>query len=84
MSYYNVPISDNENQSSYPWRHLLAAPCDFVVVKLDVDNPVIEASLIHELMQERAISHTIFLTRRRATVGATLAVSIESLAACVR
>jgi hypothetical protein len=61
MSYYNVPISDNENQSSYPWRHLLelAAPRDFVVVKLDVDNPVIEASLIHQLMQERAISSRV-------------------------
>ena len=56
-SYYNIPISDDQNSSSHPWRHLLelAHPNDFVVVKLDVDHPAIEANLISQLKRDPEI-----------------------------
>ena len=56
-SYYNVPISSDPNSSSHPWRHVLetARPIDFVVVKLDVDQPSIEASLVQQLIDDPAI-----------------------------
>ena len=56
-SYYNVPISADRNSSSHPWRNLLelATPDDFVVVKLDVDQPAIEASLVQQLIDDPAI-----------------------------
>ena len=60
-SYYNIPISDNVSSPSHPWRHLLeiARPMDFVVVKLDVDQPAIEASLIQQLLEDPAIHSRI-------------------------
>ena len=50
-SYYNVKASDQWDSDSHPWRHLLrlAKPSDFVVVKLDIDHPELEASLVRQV-----------------------------------
>ena len=58
ISYYNLPVDSNAGKKHNPWRTLraVAAPRDFVVVKIDIDNSPIEETLIAELLADRALA----------------------------
>ena len=57
MSYYNVPADPKPGSHYNPWRTLraVASVDDFVVVKLDIDTPVVENRLIEQLLQDSSL-----------------------------
>lgn len=58
LSYFNVPVSADQDSPFNPWSLLagMATPEDYVVVKLDIDTPAIENRLvIEQLMVNRTL-----------------------------
>ena len=58
ISYYNLPANVTPGAKHNPWRTLraVAAQADFVVVKIDIDNPSIEEALLGQLLADRSLS----------------------------
>lgn len=55
FQYYNVPVSSNTTQPHYPWSFVKALALGrdrHVVVKLDIDTPVIENALVRQLLED--------------------------------
>lgn len=52
ISYFNIPVEDAKGGKNNPWRYVrdLVQPEDFVVVKVDIDTPKIEAELMRQLI----------------------------------
>lgn len=59
--YFNVPVSPDPAQSSHPWSILLqiAKPDDYVIVKLDIDTPAVERSLVRQLLDNSSYSDIV-------------------------
>ena len=60
-SFYGLPVSDVYGHPQHPWSVLMriARPSDLVVVKLDIDTPVLEASLVEQLMSDANVSSRV-------------------------
>lgn len=58
ISYYNLPANATLGAKHNPWRtlHAMTQQADFVVVKIDIDNPPIEEALIEQLLADRSLS----------------------------
>eukprot|EP00026_Physarum_polycephalum_P011717 Phypoly_transcript_11958.p1 GENE.Phypoly_transcript_11958~~Phypoly_transcript_11958.p1 ORF type:complete len:342 (+),score=28.47 Phypoly_transcript_11958:143-1168(+) len=59
--WYNIPVSDTKGSLSNPWEMLkqVVTKDDMVIVKLDIDSPGLEASLITQLIENKPIHELI-------------------------
>ena len=57
ITFYNVGVSAEPDSKYNPWNLLraLAEPDDFVVIKLDIDTPAIENTLIDQLLADKQV-----------------------------
>jgi len=58
IAYFNLPVNATPGAKHNPWRtlHAMTQQADFVVVKIDIDNPPIEEALIEQLLSDRSLS----------------------------
>ena len=55
--WYNVPVNPEPEHPDNALRHLraVARPEDFVVVKLDIDNTIVESALMAQILSDPAL-----------------------------
>lgn len=57
-SYYNIPASKDMNAKTNAFT-VMKEIChvdDFVVMKIDIDNPEVEAAMINTILNDRSVS----------------------------
>lgn len=61
LSYFNFGIDGAIGSHRNPLTHLraIATPADFVVLKLDVDNPAIELSIVEQILGDASLARLI-------------------------
>ena len=61
LSYYNVPVDTNPGALHHPWSILkrVAKKEDFIVVKIDIDAPMTEDTLMMQLMDDPTLMEMI-------------------------
>eukprot|EP01062_Namystynia_karyoxenos_P053341 TRINITY_DN4316_c0_g1_i1.p1 TRINITY_DN4316_c0_g1~~TRINITY_DN4316_c0_g1_i1.p1 ORF type:complete len:487 (+),score=118.60 TRINITY_DN4316_c0_g1_i1:88-1461(+) len=57
LQWYNVPINTSAGSGSNPLEYIraLCRPGDYVVVKLDIDNPAVEESFVEQLVADKGL-----------------------------